>query len=487
VSDEPDSEVHQLGVAAAAEAIRDGVTTSEAYATRLLDRAETHRHLNAFITIARDRVLEAAREADSLRGSAHSGAHSGRGAALLGLPIGVKDSYLTRGLVTTFGGGRSFEPAHDADLVASARKAGAVVFGKNNLAEMSFGLTGENGHHGQVCNPYDGAHITGGSSSGSAAAVAARIVPAALGGDTIGSIRVPAALCGVVGFKPTPGRWSAAGVAPISTTLDTAGVLARNVEDCALIDSALAAPGRTIAAPRANGPGLRGVRLAYAPRQYLDGVDPLVEALFRSTLAKLAEAGATLVEVDLGADFPGLADSATWPIFFRETMPSVREFLATNRVPVTFEQIVDGLGPNLGPRWARWVVPGAPEYVSDAAYTAALGTARPELRRRFDAIAFASAEALLFPTTPCAAPTIEDQWEFSVAGRTVTDLFLARHTHPSSCAGLPGLSLPMGMSPSGLPVGIELDGVAGQDQKLLALARRIESVLDPLPAPAEPR
>jgi Asp-tRNA(Asn)/Glu-tRNA(Gln) amidotransferase A subunit family amidase len=144
---------------------------------------------------------------------------------------------MTRGLKTSFGTKllKDYVPDADAAVVAALKSSGAIVFGKNNLVEMSYGLTGLNAHHGQPRNPYDMNRVTGGSSSG-AAAVAARLVPAALGGDTVGSIRVPASFCGVVGFKPTPGRWSADGVAPISHTLDTPGVLARSVEDCALID-----------------------------------------------------------------------------------------------------------------------------------------------------------------------------------------------------------------------------------------------------------
>jgi mandelamide amidase len=157
--------------------------------------------------------MEAARQADrSLR--------AGRSAPLLGVPLAVKDSYLTKGLTTTFGTSvlATFTPTRDAVAVAGVKDVGAIVFGKNNLVEMSYGLTGFNEHHGQAKNPYDKAHVTGGSSSGAGASVAARIVPAALSGDTVGSIRVPASLCGVVGYKPTPGRWPGDGVAPISGT-----------------------------------------------------------------------------------------------------------------------------------------------------------------------------------------------------------------------------------------------------------------------------
>ncbi|BDG05045.1 amidase family protein [Anaeromyxobacter oryzae] len=469
------AELHELGLMAAARALRNGDVSSEELAGRLLQRARAHADLNAFITIDEGAVLEAARHADR-------GIRARRSDPLLGVPLAVKDSYLTKGLTTTLGTSvlAHFEPMRDAVAVSMLREAGAIIFGKNNLEEMSYGLTGLNAHHGQAKNPYDGAHVTGGSSSGSAAAVAARIVPAALGGDTVGSIRVPASLCGVVGYKPTPGRWPTQGVAPISGTLDTTGLLARSVEDCELVDSILIrSPLRGADATR----DLTGVQLAYAPRQHLADVAARTETAFRETLRKLQDAGAGLVEVDLGGDFLALTARTTWPIFFHETMPAVREFLASNDVPVSFEQIHAGLGEHINASWSRAVVPSGADYVSEERYLTALNAGRPELRRRLASIVFGRADALLFPTTPCAAPRIENQWMFQVGGREVTDTFLARNTHPSSSAGIPGISLPMALSPEGLPLGLELDAASGRDSDLLALARRVERVIGPVPGP----
>ncbi|WP_242344576.1 amidase family protein [Anaeromyxobacter terrae] len=470
------AELHDLGLVAAARAIRNGDVSSEDLAGRLLQRARAHADLNAFITIDEVAVLEAARHADRrIRG--------GRSAPLLGVPLAVKDSYLTKGLTTTFGTSvlANFEPMRDALAVSTLREAGAIIFGKNNLEEMSYGLTGLNAHHGQAKNPYDEAHVTGGSSSGSGAAVAARIVPAALGGDTVGSIRVPASLCGVVGYKPTPGRWPTRGVAPISGTLDTTGLLARSVEDCELVDSILTgSPLRSANAAR----DLTGVQLAYAPRQHLAGVDVRTETAFRETMRKLEDAGAGLVEVDLGGDFLDLTARTTWPIFFHETMPAVREFLASNEVPVSFEQIHAGLGEHINASWSRAVVPSGADYVSEEKYLTALNAGRPELRRRLASIVFGRADALLFPTTPCAAPRIENQWMFQVGGKDVSDIFLARNTHPSSSAGIPGISLPMALNPEGLPQGLELDAASGRDRDLLVLARRVEQVIGLVPRPA---
>ena len=351
------AELHELGLAAVARVIRNGEVSSETYVGRLLERAREQADLKAFITIDEASVLQAARQADrSLR--------AGRNAPLLGVPLAVKDSYLTRGLTTTFGTCvlADFTPTRDAVAVAHVKHAGAIVFGKNNLVEMSSGLTGFNEHHGQVKNPYNKAHITGGSSSGGGASVATRIIPAALGGDTVGSIRVPASLCGVVGYKPTPGRWPNEGVAPISYTLDTTGLLAVSVEDCELVDAVLT--NSPVQSSEVTG-NLKGAKLAYAPRQHLTDVDGQADSLFREALRKLKNARAELLEIDLGGDFFLLAARTTWPIFFHETLPAVREFLAANEVPVSFEQIYTGLGEQIKQTWSRSVVPSSASYVRD--------------------------------------------------------------------------------------------------------------------------
>ena len=328
-------ELHELGIAAAARAIRNGEISSEAYVGRLLERAREHVDLNAFITIDDAASLAAARAADKARAQ-------GARAPLLGIPFAVKDSYMTRGLKTSFGTGllKDYLPREDAPVVAALKSSGAIVIGKNNLVEMSYGLTGLNVHHGQPRNPYDVNRVTGGSSSGGGASVAARLVPVALGGNTVGSIRVPASLCGVAGFKPTPGRWPRDGVAPISHTLDTTGVLARSIEDCTLVDALVT--GAKGQGPRSDD-GLKGVRLAVAPKQFQDLIDPGVAEIFHDALRKLRQAGAEIIEVDLGEEFTVLARRVTWSLFFNETMPDVTQFLLTNEIPATFQSIYDQL------------------------------------------------------------------------------------------------------------------------------------------------
>ncbi|UGY05820.1 amidase family protein [Bradyrhizobium quebecense] len=460
-----------LGLAAAAAAIRNGEITSEAYTAALLRRARTLAELNAFITIDEAAVLAAARNADKARAA-------GLAAPLLGVPLGVKDSYLTKGLPTSLGldSLAHFVPREDADAVRAIKSSGALVFGKNNLVEMSYGLTGHNARYGQVKNPHARGRVAGGSSSGSAASVAAGLVPASLGGDTIGSIRVPASFCGVVGFKPTTGRWPRKGVAPISHTLDTTGVFARSVEDCILVDQVVT--GEQAAESSDGGYGLKGARLAFAPRQFLDLVDSEVETRFRSVVRRLQDAGAEVVEVDLGDDFNALVQTATWGIFAHETMGAISEFLRRHDIPTTFEAIYEGLKPQLRQAWGHIVLPGGAGATSAEAYQTALDVSRPEIQRRVNT-AFVSHGALVIlqPTTPCTAPLIEEQATVHIAGQEVSYLALANHTISASSVGLPGINLPVGLSRAGLPIGLELDAPLRSDRTLLALARKIEGVL----------
>jgi mandelamide amidase len=465
-----------LGVAAAAQAIRRGEISSESYASALLQRARDHADLNSFITIDEEAVLEAARKADKA-------VASGAIEPLLGVPIAIKDSYLTEGLRSTIGLStlKGYVPEHDADAVLAIKDGGGIVFGKNNLVEMSFGLTGHNETYGQAKNPHNVDYVSGGSSGGGGVSVAARLVPASFGGDTIGSIRVPASFCGVVGFKPTTGRWHRSGVAPISHTLDTTGVFTRNVEDCILIDRVVTRD----ETPDANAHSdLKGVTLAYAPHQYLEQVAPEVEARFNETIHQLRDAGAKVVEVDLGRDFSSRALSATWNIFFRETKAAVEKFIRQNGVPRSFEDIVDSLKPGLRNVWNQLVLPSGQGYISDEVYNTAVSGERAEIKRRY-AQAFSStgAEALILPTTPVTAPMIGQEDKILLGGQEQSQLVIANNTIPASAAGLPGISLPIGLSHKGLPIGLELDGPFGRDRALLYVARRVEAVVGTLAAP----
>jgi mandelamide amidase len=278
-----------------------------------------------------------------------------------------------------------------------------------------------------------------------------------------------------VGFKPTTGRWPRKGVAPISHTLDTTGVFARNVEDCLLVDQVVTGAQDAKSSGRDD---LSGVRLAFAPRQVLDLVDADVETSFRNAVRQLQDAGAEIVEVDLGDDFNALIQAATWGIFAHETMGAISDFLRRHDIPTTFEAIYEGLKPQLRQAWGHIVLPGGAGATSAEAYQTALSVTRPEIQQRLNA-AFVSegALALLQPTTPCTAPLIEEQATVRIAGQEVSYLALANHTVSASSVGLPGISLPCGLSRAGLPIGLELDAALGSDRALLDLARRVEGVL----------
>ena len=356
-----------------------------------------------------------------------------------------------------------------------------MLFGKNNLAELSYGYAGVNEHHGQTRNPYDTTRITGGSSSGAGAAVAARLVPAALGGDTVGSIRVPASLCGIVGFRPTTGRWSGRGVCPIAHTLDTNGPMARTVEDCALLDAVITGvPKAGIESFRHD---LKGLRLGFAPRLHLETIDTEVEQAFRQTLARLREAGAVIVEIDFGDDFMALATQANWRIFFHETTPGVTQYLEESGAPATFNEIYEQLGADARQKWDATVVTGSAGYVSQEAYREALDVHRSALQKRYvDCFRSNGIDGLILPATPTVAPQIGG--DCTIAGKVMDPRAFGRNAFPSSCAGLPGISLPMGLSANGLPMGLEIDGLPNSDTKLLGLAARISNVLGPIPAPS---
>src|SRR6185437_6901159 len=222
-----------LTLTGAARASRNGEIAAEAYATALLDRCDAVAHLNAFIVQDRDAVLAASRDADRKRAS---GARLG---ALHGVPLAIKDNLDCVGYATTGGTPalRDNRPKRNAAVMQKLLDAGAIVLGKANMHEMAFGITSNNGAFGPARNPYDPARVPGGSSGGTGTAIGARLAPAGIGTDTGGSVRIPAAFCGIAGLRPSLGRWPIDGILPISPTRDTAGPMARTVTDLALLDA----------------------------------------------------------------------------------------------------------------------------------------------------------------------------------------------------------------------------------------------------------
>ena len=451
-----------------------GDFTAERYAHALLDRCTAGQGLNAFISLEPERVLEEERQRDRER---RAGARPG---ALFGLPVPIKDCVNTRDYPTTGGtpGLRHFRPSDDAPLIKALRRAGAIVLGKTNMHELGYGWTSNNEAYGPVRNPYDPARIPGGSSGGTAAAIAARMAPLGVAEDTNGSIRIPAALCGIVGLRPSTGRYPTQGCIPLSPVFDQVGPHARTVADLALFDAVIASE-RTPLPPTP----LRGLRLGVVRDYWYRDLDPELERITASALARLQQAGVELVE----SEFPQLTNlhkSITGPIITHDVGPAIGSYLSEYHAGLDFEQLVSQASPGVR-NDLRQVFPGGSDFVSDADYEVLVSSRVPELRRLYgEYFARTGVAAIVFPATAVPAPPVGAEGAVSVGDRQIP-LFtaLARNITPTGSAAIPGLVLPAGLTSSGLPVAIELDGRAGMDRALLELGMSVEHLLGPLPPP----
>ena len=470
-----DADLCNLSAVDAVAHMSRGALTSERYAQALLAKCQSAHTLNAFITLDPARVLEAARARDHER---HTGAKPG---PLFGLPIPVKDSVNTKDYPTTGGTPalRHFRPMEDAPVVAALRAAGALVLGKTNLHELSYGWTSNNLAFGPVRNPYDQSRIPGGSSGGTAAAIAARLAPLGIAEDTEGSIRVPAALCGIAGFRPTTGRYSTRGCVPISPLFDQVGPHARSVADLALFDSVVANDWQRLQAVP-----LKGLRLGIVRDYWFTDLDPEVERQTELALARLKEAGALIVETQL----PGLAsliDLTTDAVQNHDVRIALPAYLKEYGAGVDFDAVVAQASPDIQRVFRSDVLPGGANFVTEPKYAAARDQYLPALRRLYqDYFARTGVAAMVFPTTLVAAPRIGDETTVDVGGRPLPfDTAVARNIAPGSTAGVPGLVLPVGLTHAGLPVSIEFDAPAGADRALLALGLSAERALGTPPAP----
>jgi len=461
-----------LTVTALRELLDSRALTSLALAEQSIARTEAAGSLNAYASFDAQGLRAQARLADARIAA-------GERLPLLGIPIALKDNIDALGFPCAAGTGalQGRSPQADAELVRRLRAAGALIAGKTNMHELAFGITNNNPVTGAVRNPWDSTRIPGGSSGGSGAVVAARLVPAAIGTDTGGSVRVPAALCGVAGLRPSVGRAPGEGIAPVSTTRDTAGPLARSIRDCALIDAALTGDTTPLSIVR-----LHGVRLGVPRSPFWDDLDAGVRQVCDEALIALRKAGAVLVEMTL----PGIAEAsaeAGFPIALFEFVRDMRHYLASRERGITLEELVAGVGsPDVAGAVGPLLSGGA---IPEAVYRQAL-KARQRLQGLYQA-AFEQhgVQALVFPTTPCTAARIGEDETVTLNGRAVpTFPTFIRNTDPGSNAGIPGVTLPAGLA-AGLPAGLALDGPAGSDRRLLAIAAAIEAVL-PAAQPAPP-
>ena len=463
-----------LGLSAvkALAALREKRFSARTYAEAVLERSEALSRLNVFINQDSDVLLAAATAADEKLAA-------GDDASLLGLPLAVKDNIDTADLPTTGGtpGLRDWTPSANAPVMQALLDAGAILAGKANMHELAFGITSNNAAFGAVGNPYDGTLIPGGSSGGTAAAVAARIVPAGLGTDTGGSCRVPAALCGCVGFRPTLGRYSQTGVIPISHTRDTIGPFARSVADIALLDGICA--GEPLGAVEKP---IEEIRIGVPASYFYEDLDYELEIVVAKALERFRGEGVQLIDVDLD-DVRELTESIAFPIALFEVVRELSVYLYGHGQMMSLPELVQQVAGD-DVKGLLQSLMGDNAVPADL-YRSVITRGRPALQRRY-ASYFEDNEldAMVVPTTPIPARPIGQDETVELNGEQVsTFMTYIRNTDPPSNAGLPCLSVPAGLTQSGLPVGVEFVGPAGGDASVLHIGGLFEATVGTLPAP----
>ena len=460
------------------ESVRSGRATAESVARDTIARIERiDPAIGAFLAREPDRMLADARQVDRRLAA-------GADLPLAGVPVAIKDNMAVAGYPATCGSRilEGFVPGYDATAVARLKGAGAVVAGKTNLDEFAMGSSTENSAFGPTRNPWDPARVPGGSSGGSAAAVAAREVPAALGSDTGGSVRQPAALCGVVGFKPTWGRVSRFGLVAFASSLDQIGPLSTSVEDAARIYAAIAgedAADSTASAGPVGDPvgalarGARGLRVGVLREAVGEGADADARASFRDAVGALRAIGADVTEVSVPR-----APYAI-PIYYVVANAEASSNLARydgirygrREEAATLEAFYTGHRTRaFGAEVKRRILLGT--FALSAGYADAFfrraERARALLRRDF-AEAFRHVDAIASPTTPGPAFPLGAKVDDPLA-MYLSDIF----TTPASLAGLPAISVPSGPAGSGLPLGLQLLAAPWNEETLFALAAAYE-------------
>jgi aspartyl-tRNA(Asn)/glutamyl-tRNA(Gln) amidotransferase subunit A len=424
---------------------------------------EVNPKLNAYLTVSADLALAQAKKAEvELSGSRGRKGHRDRG-PLHGIPISLKDNICTKDIRTTAGSRilKDFVPPHDAAVVAQLKEAGAVLLGKTNLHEFAYGVSTNNPHFGPTRNPWDLSRIPGGSSGGSAAAVAAGLCYGSIGTDTGGSIRIPAALCGIVGLKPTFGRVSVADVIPLSPRLDCVGPLARCCADAAALADPIFVRGkkepplqRAIKASSRE-----GFRLGLPKNFFLDVISQEVYRAFHEAVRVLREQGATVkhVSIPLLDETEDAGNQIAW-------------------AEATHHH-----------QHAGWFPARAADYGEDVVSRLAAGAKVPataylkamELRDSFiehfhAAMAKADVDALVVPTTPIPAPLIGEETTAVCGTNHATRGLLLRNNRPANLGGLPAISIPCGSTAEGLPMGLQLIGALSDEALLLRMALAFE-------------
>ena len=454
-----------LSLTAIAQAIAAKRVSSREVTQSCLARiAQWQPRLNAFMAIEAEQALAAADAADAAL------AKGKVGGALHGVPLAHKDMYYDAGKVVTCGSKirRDFVATTTSTALQRLKDAGTIRLGSLQMSEFAYGPTGHNSHYGPVHNPWAVDHVTGGSSSGSGSAVAARLTFAALGSDTGGSIRMPAHFCGVTGLKTTVGRISRAGAMPLSQSLDTVGPLARSAEDCALLMALMA--GADPEDPTAvTGPvpdynaavqqSMKGLTIGVPTAFYVDDLDAEVARILDETIAVFKREGAHIVQVEL---------------------PDQRQFTAACQLVLAVEAAAFH---------KRWMIERPQDYgpqvlmrlqnglaVPGVSYLEAMRWRGPALAAYLAAVA--GVDAVIAPVAPVAAPTIAESDVGNSPDAEAVIQRLTRFTRPVNYLGLPSLAIPTGFTASGLPVGMQLIGRSFDEATLLRIGAAFQRATD---------
>jgi len=438
--------------------------------------------LNAFITVAEEHSLAQARVADERRSRGEAG-------ALTGVPVAHKDIYCTKGIRTTCGSKMlgTFKSPYDAHVIECFNAAGAVLLGKTNMDEFAMGSSNETSYFGPVRNPWDPGRVPGGSSGGSAAAVAARMAPAATGTDTGGSIRQPAALCGICGLKPTYGVVSRYGIIAFASSLDQGGPMAKSAADLALLMNAMAGfdarDSTSLERPaedygRDLNPELAGLRIGLPKEYFADGLEPGVRARVTEAVTWFQGQGAKTVEITLPNT--GLAVPVYYVIAPAEASSNLSRFdgVRYGHRAKEYSDLNDMYrrtrAEGFGTEVKRRILIGT--YVLSHGYYDAYYLQAQKVRRMIAkdfAEAFARCDLIMGPTSPSTA--------FALGAKSgdpvqmyLNDIF----TIPAPLAGLPGLSIPCGFDAGGLPVGLQIMGNYFSEAKMLGAAHRYQQATD---------
>lgn len=467
----------------AAEALRAKKVSARELAGEYLARIEARRDLGAFLATDPEVTLRQADEADRRLAA-------GEAAPLLGVPVAHKDIFVTKDFPSTAGSKmlEGYRSPFDATVVRKLAEAGMVTLGKLNCDEFAMGSSNENSAYGPVKNPWDTARIPGGSSGGSAVAVAARLAPAATGTDTGGSIRQPASFCGITGIKPTYGRASRYGMIAYASSLDQAGPMARSAEDCALLLSAICGPdpdrdSTSLDVPaedftRALEGSIEGLRIGVPKEFFAEGVAPDVRAAIEAALVQYEKLGAKRVEVSLPRT--ELAIPVYYIIAPAEASSNLSRFdgVKFGHRAKDYADLLDMYkktrAEGFGLEVQRRIMIGT--YVLSHGYYDAYYLQAQKIRRMI-ADDFQQALKLCDVIVGPAAPSVA--WMLGEhGGDPVADYLADIFTLPASLAGLPGMSIPVGFGEGGMPVGMQLIGNYFQEAKLLNAAHRFQQATD---------